>query len=403
MMKRILALIMAALIGSPFLYVPPVGAVCTETRYLGGEGDLNAGDVAFGTGYYDTATCGRRVYRINMDSIPFPQDNTIRGGNANAYGSAYGVVGAWTMPYYGASGAFGTVALGALNTCWKSTGTSSAPTWGDCGTGSGSASFSGDNGALMYSKDNVVTQLPGAGYSADDNTIDVPATKAPSFTAARTAGGGYQLLWEGLANGDEWVRLKASDSLSDNLTWTLPSADGTTGQALVTDGSGTLSFAGVAASSLPTGTNPTVDAPGEAALDNSAGAGAGFRGYANTTLGALTIPYYQTKCTTIDNAVAASDYMVESWPYAVTVREARYTQIGATNWVGQVQNCNANGASCANMAAEDSTVTSSTVSVTSFSDAALAANEILYVNTSSVSGTNTHLMVCVSVTVDPVN
>jgi hypothetical protein len=53
---------------------------------------------------------------------------------------------------------------------------------------------------------------------------------------------------ETTANGVNYVGLKAPASLSADLTYTLPSTDGTSGQALVTNGSGTLSFATVAVS-----------------------------------------------------------------------------------------------------------------------------------------------------------
>ena len=48
---------------------------------------------------------------------------------------------------------------------------------------------------------------------------------------------------ETTANGTNYVALKAPASLSADVTFTLPSADGTSGQALVTNGSGVLSFA----------------------------------------------------------------------------------------------------------------------------------------------------------------
>jgi hypothetical protein len=51
---------------------------------------------------------------------------------------------------------------------------------------------------------------------------------------------------ETTANGTNYVGLKAPASLSADLTYTLPSADGTNGQALVTNGSGILSFSTVA-------------------------------------------------------------------------------------------------------------------------------------------------------------
>ena len=50
------------------------------------------------------------------------------------------------------------------------------------------------------------------------------------------------------ANGTNYIGLKAPASLSADLTFTLPSTDGTSGQFLKTDGAGNLSFS----SSLPT-------------------------------------------------------------------------------------------------------------------------------------------------------
>jgi hypothetical protein len=50
---------------------------------------------------------------------------------------------------------------------------------------------------------------------------------------------------ETTANGTNYVALKAPASVSADLTFTLPSADGTVGQVLTTNGSGVLSFATV--------------------------------------------------------------------------------------------------------------------------------------------------------------
>ena len=48
---------------------------------------------------------------------------------------------------------------------------------------------------------------------------------------------------EATANGTNYVGFKAPSSITSNLVWVLPSADGTANQTLVTDGSGNLSFA----------------------------------------------------------------------------------------------------------------------------------------------------------------
>ena len=56
-----------------------------------------------------------------------------------------------------------------------------------------------------------------------------------------TTGGSLQLK-EGTNNGSHHVQLKAPNSLSGNIAFTLPNADGSAGQFLKTNGSGTLAF-----------------------------------------------------------------------------------------------------------------------------------------------------------------
>jgi hypothetical protein len=51
---------------------------------------------------------------------------------------------------------------------------------------------------------------------------------------------------EATGNGDNYVGFRAPASLGGDQVWTLPSSDGTSGQALVTDGSGNLSFTTIA-------------------------------------------------------------------------------------------------------------------------------------------------------------
>jgi hypothetical protein len=57
------------------------------------------------------------------------------------------------------------------------------------------------------------------------------------------------------ANGTDYVGFKAPDSISTPKIWTLPSGDGTTGQALITNGSGLLSWGTIANLSSYTNTS----------------------------------------------------------------------------------------------------------------------------------------------------
>ncbi len=86
-------------------------------------------------------------------------------------------------------------------------------------------------------------------YSANtvnfiDSTVSLGTPLA--ITGNSTAGAEIRIP-EDTDNGSNYVALKAADTIASNLTLTLPSADGTSGQALTTNGSGTLSFSDVAA------------------------------------------------------------------------------------------------------------------------------------------------------------
>ena len=65
------------------------------------------------------------------------------------------------------------------------------------------------------------------------------------------------------ASGGQYVALEAPATVSSSVTFTLPAADGTSGQVIETDGSGALSFTDVATSGF---TNSTItDTPGSSA------------------------------------------------------------------------------------------------------------------------------------------
>ena len=88
-------------------------------------------------------------------------------------------------------------------------------------------------------------------------TLDMSAAGAASFNAGVTANGGIETkngatgagfvkFFEDSDNGTNAITLQGPASTGD-VTFTLPSADGSNGQALTTNGSGTLAFASVSA------------------------------------------------------------------------------------------------------------------------------------------------------------
>ena len=79
------------------------------------------------------------------------------------------------------------------------------------------------------------------GPSNSDITLD------PVGTGILKVAGDTQLnaqgdLRFGDADSSNWVAFQGASTIAANVTWTLPAADGTNGQALTTNGSGTLSW-----------------------------------------------------------------------------------------------------------------------------------------------------------------
>jgi len=113
---------------------------------------------------------------------------------------------------------------------------------------------------------------------------------------------------ETTANGTNYVALKAPASLSADLTFTLPSADGTAGQVLQTNGSGVLSFAtvgGLAWQSIVTASTLT------------AVAGRGY--WINTTSNACTVTLPASA--TNGDTIILADYARTWGTNAVTINQ----------------------------------------------------------------------------------
>jgi len=64
-------------------------------------------------------------------------------------------------------------------------------------------------------------------------------------TAATASVGAYLELKEAANNGTNYIRLQAPATLAADKTYTLPATDGSNGDRLTTDGSGTLSWSAV--------------------------------------------------------------------------------------------------------------------------------------------------------------
>ena len=100
-------------------------------------------------------------------------------------------------------------------------------------------------------------------------------------------------------------------------------------------------------------------------------------------------------CTLIKAADANADYFVHSPQRALTLTKIKVVAQGGTNVVGQFQECDANGANCADTQAADTTATAGTTATNaSFTNASIDADDVILWKTTSVSGTNTQVLVC---------
>ena len=108
------------------------------------------------------------------------------------------------------------------------------------------ASLASNTTFVLPSADGTAGQFlktDGAGnLSFDSLSFSTPLAVIGNATA-----GSEIRLPEDTDNGSNYVALKAPDTLSADLTLTLPSADGSSGQVLQTNGSGVLSFASASA------------------------------------------------------------------------------------------------------------------------------------------------------------
>ena len=96
-----------------------------------------------------------------------------------------------------------------------------------------------------------------AGTLTASGAVIVDSNKAiDELLIGNASGAGGTLKFnEGTSNGSNYVALKAPNSISSNVTWTLPDADGSADQVIKTDGSGALGWttASSAADDISTG------------------------------------------------------------------------------------------------------------------------------------------------------
>ena len=95
-------------------------------------------------------------------------------------------------------------------------------------------------GGAMELTGNTATQ------TLTNKTLTSPVLTTPTVATSITINAAGEVRF-GDDNTSNYVGFKSPGTVSSNVIWTLPSADGTSGQALVSNGSGVLSFAAAGA------------------------------------------------------------------------------------------------------------------------------------------------------------
>jgi hypothetical protein len=124
------------------------------------------------------------------------------------------------------------------STFWRGDGVWSSPAGGGDVVGPASST---DNAFARFDSTTGKLLQNSTGATLSDTGAAV-FTGALDVLGNSTAGSNLK-LYEDTDNGTNYVSFKAPDTIAANVTWTLPSADGTSAQVLSTNGSGTLSWA----------------------------------------------------------------------------------------------------------------------------------------------------------------
>jgi hypothetical protein len=112
--------------------------------------------------------------------------------------------------------------------------------------GGGYLTYDGAGGASVYSRSNATTENA-LTFRASGFSFRIGGTQVASLSSSNFSLYNSQLLFNGATSGYTGF---AAPAVSNFTVYTLPSSDGTNGQALTTNGSGTLSWATAASGSV---------------------------------------------------------------------------------------------------------------------------------------------------------
>ena len=117
------------------------------------------------------------------------------------------------------------------------------------------------------------------------NTTFMPKSGG-AFSGDVSFSGGSDIRFIETGGGTDYVAFQAPASIAANVTWTLPNADGGSGQVLSTNGSGTLSWADTSSATTVTTTSDDTNTTRYLVFSTTAGSGKSL--YVDDTTGPLS-------------------------------------------------------------------------------------------------------------------
>ena len=217
------------------------------------------GGVAAGTGVSVSTTSGTAT--VSLSSVGTAGTYTKVQTNAQGQVLSGGTLSAGDIPGLDAN----KITSGQLSVANGGTGVNSTATFPTSGV-----VVTRDATETLTNKTLTVAMINGASSIGGSTTINTSGTVN---SGAQTVSGNVTILGNSttankLVLNDKGstnsVALKAPDTLASSLTWELPSTNGSSGQVLATNGSGTLSWVSAAVGSVTnvTGTSPISVATG---------------------------------------------------------------------------------------------------------------------------------------------
>jgi hypothetical protein len=153
------------------------------------------------------------------------------------------------------------------------------------------------------------------------------------FTGDVTLTGGSDLRFRETGGGTDYVAFQAPAAVTTSVTWTLPAADGASGEVLSTNGSGTLSWASAGSATTVTTNSDNTNTTRYIVLSTSAQSGATL--YVDDTTGALSYnPSTAALTVTGDVNVNGGDLVTSASTASVFDTNATTLTVGAAATTG---------------------------------------------------------------------